>query len=83
MFSYVLKRVTRSTWLFAALLSGVVLASTFFAGINVGADTTAKAAPDQQLNPILVDLTASSRYRLPLSSANWTIASERLASVVV
>lgn len=47
MFSYALKRVTRSAWLFAALLLGVVLASTFFAGINVSADTTAKAALDQ------------------------------------
>jgi ABC-type antimicrobial peptide transport system permease subunit len=79
--SYALKRITRSTWLFAALLLGVVLASTFFAGINIGADTTAKAALDQQLDQMVVDLTASSRYRMPLSSANWTTASERLASV--
>jgi len=79
--SYALKRVTRSTWLFAALLLGVVLASTFFAGINIGADTTAKAALDQQLSQMVVDLTASNRYRMPLSSANWTTASERLASV--
>ena len=66
--SYALKRVTRSTWLFAALLLGVVLASTFFAGINIGADTTAKAALDQQLDQIVVDLTVSSVYRVPLSS---------------
>jgi ABC-type lipoprotein release transport system permease subunit len=79
--SYALKRVTRSTWLFAALLLGVVLASTFFAGINVGADTTAKAALDQQLDQMVVDLTASSRFRVPLSSANWVTASERLTSV--
>ena len=76
MFSYALKRVTRSAWLFAALLLGVVLASTFFAGINVSADTTAKAALDQQLNQVFVDITVSEGYRVPLSSANWTNASE-------
>jgi putative ABC transport system permease protein len=79
--SYALKRVTRSTWLFAALLLGVILASTFFAGINIGADTTAKAALDQQLDQMVVDLTVSSVYRMPLSSTNWIAASERLASV--
>ena len=44
MISYAVKRVLRSFGLFAALFLGVMLAATFFAGINIGADTTAKAA---------------------------------------
>lgn len=81
MLSYALKRVTRSTLLFAALLLSVVLASTFFAGINVGADTTAKAALDQQLDQMALDLSVSNRYGATIYSANWTAASEKLASV--
>ncbi|MCK4953391.1 ABC transporter permease [Candidatus Bathyarchaeota archaeon] len=57
MFTYAFKRVTRSWKLFAALLLGVALASTFFAGINMGADTTARQALDQQLSQIFVDMT--------------------------
>jgi len=79
-FSYALKRVTRSLGLFAALLLGVVLASTFFAGINIGADTTAKAALNQQLSRVLVDITCG-RYGLPLASANWTNAAENVTLV--
>lgn len=81
MLSYALKRVTRSTLLFAALLLGVILASTFFAGINIGADTTAKAALDQQLDQVVVDLTVYDNYGTSLSSANWVSASEKFASV--
>ncbi len=81
MFSYAVKRVTRSLGLFGALLLGIILASTFFAGINVGADTTAKAALDQQLSRVSVDVIIRGGYRVPLSSANWTTASERVALV--
>lgn len=81
MFSYAVKRVTRSLGLFVALLLGVVLASTFFAGINIGADTTAKAALNQQLSRVLVDITAGGRYGSPLASANWTTAAERITLV--
>ncbi|MCW3977226.1 MAG: ABC transporter permease [Candidatus Bathyarchaeota archaeon] len=81
MFSYALKRVARSPGLFAALLLGVVLASTFFAGINIGADTTAKAALNQQLSRVLVDITASKWYDSQLTSANWTTAAEKVTLV--
>ena len=81
MFSYALRRVARSPGLFAALLLGVVLASTFFAGINIGADTTAKAALNQQLSRVLVDITASKWYDSQLTSANWTAAAEKVALV--
>jgi len=39
-----------------------VLASTFFAGINVGADTAAKQALDQELSKVLVDLVVTPAY---------------------
>gem|GEM_PF-4758115 len=39
--------------LFAALFLGVILASTFFTGINIGADATGKAALNQQLSNII------------------------------
>jgi ABC-type antimicrobial peptide transport system permease subunit len=53
------KRLIRSWQLYIALLLGVVLASTFFAGINVGADTAAKQALDQALSQTQVDMTVS------------------------
>ena len=74
MISYAFKRVFRSFGLFAALLLGVMLASSFFAGINVGADTTAKAALLQQLKRIPVDISVGSSSRL--NSRDW----EKMAS---
>lgn len=61
MLSYAFKRVIRSWKLFAALLLGVVLASIFFAGVNVGADTAAKQVLTQQLNQVPVDIVVYSR----------------------
>lgn len=63
------------------MLLGVVLASTFFAGINIGADTTAKAALNQRLSQVLVDITVSGWHSSPLSSANWAAAADRVFSV--
>ncbi|MEM3536826.1 MAG: FtsX-like permease family protein [Candidatus Bathyarchaeia archaeon] len=71
MLSYAVKRVIRSLGLFAALLLGVILASTFFAGINIGADTTAKAALTQQLNRVPVDIVIRQYSSGYLSSASW------------
>jgi hypothetical protein len=70
MISYAVKRVFRSFGLFAALLLGVMLASSFFAGINVGADTTAKAALLQQLKRIPVDISVGSSS-FALKSSDW------------
>lgn len=92
MLSYAFKRVIRSWKLFAALLLGTVLASTFFAGINIGADTTAKQALDQRLSTLLVDMVVSYGYgyyelSIPeetsylLSSSNVTEAVETILSV--
>lgn len=57
---YGFKRFFRSWKLFAALLLGVVLASTFFAGINIGADTAAKQTLDEQLSHVAVDIIVRS-----------------------
>ncbi len=57
---YAFKRVARSWKLFAALLLGVVLASTFFAGINIGADTVAAQALEQRLSNVPVDIVVRS-----------------------
>jgi ABC-type antimicrobial peptide transport system permease subunit len=81
-FSYAAKRVIRSPGLFAALILGVVLASTFFAGINVGADTTARAALNQQLDSVPVDIVISlESYPQSLRSTTWLTAASEAASV--
>lgn len=86
-FSYTFKRLIRSWQLFIALLLGIVLASTFFAGINVGADTAAKQALDQELSKVLVDVVVSPSFDYilgrsgVLSSENVTNAMETISSV--
>ncbi|HEY4674938.1 MAG TPA: FtsX-like permease family protein [Candidatus Bathyarchaeia archaeon] len=79
MFSYAVKRVIRSSGLFAALLLGVVLASTFFAGINIGADTTAKATLNQQLSQVLADVIISQYSWQP--SSTWANAVQKVKNV--
>lgn len=58
-FVYTIKHMSRSWKLFLALLIGIILASTFFAGIDIKANATAKQALDQQLSAISVDMRAS------------------------
>ena len=89
--SYAFKRVVRSWKLFAALLLGVVLASIFFAGTNVGADTAAKQVLDQQLSQVSVDIVVerSSYYAGPgipeavglLSSENATAIAGEISNI--
>lgn len=62
MLSYALKRIVRSWKLFAALILGMMLAGTFFGGINVGADTVGKQALDQQLKNTPVDVRIGESY---------------------
>jgi len=62
------------------------LASTFFAGINVGADTAAKQALDQELSKVLVDVVVSPSYtringKLGLSSEDVTEAMDAILNV--
>lgn len=56
---YPVKRVFRSWKLFLALLIGVMLASTFFAGVNVKANLAAKQVFDEQLKGIYTDMQFS------------------------
>lgn len=55
---YAIKHLFRSWKLFVALLIGIILASTFFAGIDIKANDTVKQAIDQQLSSVYVDMTA-------------------------
>ncbi|TMI21839.1 ABC transporter permease [Candidatus Bathyarchaeota archaeon] len=76
MLSYALKRIVRSWKLYASLILGMMLAATFFGGINVGADTIGKQALDAQLanTPVDISLTpASSGISVPSSSFNNVI----------
>jgi len=63
-FLYPIKRIFRSWKLFVALLIGIILASTFFAAIEVKANLTAHQALEKQLNDVLVDLQANTRLNL-------------------
>jgi ABC-type lipoprotein release transport system permease subunit len=56
---YAVKHVFRSWKLFLALLIGITLASTFFAGIDINANAIAKQALDQQLGNVYVDMQAN------------------------
>ncbi|MGB9714729.1 MAG: FtsX-like permease family protein [Candidatus Bathyarchaeales archaeon] len=56
---YAVKRVFRSWRLFLAILIGIILASAFFAGIDIKASATAKQALEQQLQNVYVDMQAS------------------------
>ncbi|KYH42429.1 MAG: ABC transporter permease, partial [Candidatus Bathyarchaeota archaeon B26-1] len=57
---YALKRVIRSWRLFIALSLGVVLASSFFAGINISINSVGAKSLNQQLTQIYADIVVSS-----------------------
>ena len=57
---YATKHVVRSWHLFIALLLGIVLASAFFAGLNIKANLTTEQALDQQLSTVYTDLEITS-----------------------
>ena len=56
---YALKHVMRSWKLFLALFIGIVLASAFFAGIDIKANVTARKALDQELSQVYADYELS------------------------
>jgi FtsX-like permease family protein len=74
--SYALKRIVRSWRLFVALVLGMVLAATFFGGINVGADTVGKQALDQQLQATPFDLRLQ-----PYAYNSATVPSSKFAAL--
>jgi len=56
---YPVKRVFRNWKLFIALLIGITLATTFFAGLDMKANLSAKQILDQQLKNVKVDMQFS------------------------
>src|SRR3972149_2093796 len=61
---YTIKRISRTWKLFVALLIGVILASTFFAGIFMKANFTAEQALEQQIKDVLIDMEFNNRVNL-------------------
>jgi ABC-type lipoprotein release transport system permease subunit len=74
---YPIKRVFRSWKLFLALLIGIILASTFFAAIDVKANLTAKQALEQQLNNVLIDVEVNVR----LNFTNFAQAQQDILNI--
>ncbi|RLI43164.1 hypothetical protein DRO59_01780, partial [Candidatus Bathyarchaeota archaeon] len=74
--SYAFKHVFRSWKIFLALLVGITLACTFFAGTDIKANVTAKQALDQQLDRITVDMWAN------IQSSNTTKISQAREEVL-
>ena len=68
--------------MFIALLLGIVLASTFFAGINVGADTAARQALDQTLSKIAVDISVDPSYYGYSPSGNTLLSSRNVSDAI-
>ncbi|HVO85756.1 MAG TPA: FtsX-like permease family protein [Candidatus Eisenbacteria bacterium] len=62
---YAVTHVFRSWKLFLALLIGITLASTFFAGIDIKANVTAKQALEQDLSHVYVDMVAGLSDKCP------------------
>ena len=77
--SYVAKRLIRSWQLYLALLLGALLATTFFAGVNIGADTAAKQALDRSLEQLQVDYYIN-LYQ-SLSAQNITTLLSQIADI--
>src|SRR2546422_10231880 len=86
MLSYALKRIVRSWKLYASLILGMMLAATFFGGINVGADTIGKQALDAELvnTPVDISLTPmNGGASVPRSSFDNVVLQVKQVSGVV
>jgi ABC-type antimicrobial peptide transport system permease subunit len=77
--SYVAKHLIRSWQLYIALLLGVVLAATFFAGVNIGADTVAEQALNQALDRIPADFII--RTYATMSTQNITTLINKITTI--
>ena len=78
-FSYSAKRVVRSWKLFLALLVGIILASAFFSGIGIGADSMARNALNQALSQTQVDIDLN--YNGIPTSNNLTVGLSTVSTV--
>ena len=74
---YPLKRVMRNWKLFVALLIGIVLASTFFAAIDIKANLAAEQALDRELKDVPFDM----ELRATLNQTNLAYAKSNISSV--
>jgi ABC-type antimicrobial peptide transport system permease subunit len=81
-FVYTFKRLIRSWRLFIALLLGIVLASTFFAGINVGADTAARQALDQELGKVFVDVYITPSFDYMTGRRSQSLSSKNITDAI-
>jgi len=86
MLSYALKRIVRSWKLYASMILGMMLAATFFGGINVGADTIGKQALDAELANVPVDIQlrpySGGISVTPSSFASVTLNAKQVGGVV-
>ncbi len=80
---YPIKRVFRSWKLFLALLIGIVLASTFFAGIDVKTNLAARQALDEQLSSIHTDMEFSAQlnYSHPVEAEAFVLGIDGVTDV--
>jgi ABC-type antimicrobial peptide transport system permease subunit len=80
---YPVKRVFRSWKLFLALLIGIVLASTFFAGIEVKTNLAARQALDERLTGIYTDMEFSAQlnYSHPFEAEAFVLGVEGVKDV--
>lgn len=75
---YTFKHVSRSWKLFLALLIGIMLASTFFAGIDLKANATAQQAFEQQLSLVNMDMEVN---MLQLNSTDLVKAQQEIEKI--
>jgi ABC-type antimicrobial peptide transport system permease subunit len=80
---YPIKRVFRSWKLFAALLIGVIFASTFFAGLNVKANLAAKQVMEEQLTGIYTDMESNAflNYSHPAAAKPYILGVDGVTDV--
>ncbi len=74
---YPFKRVTRNWKLFVALLIGIILASTFFAAVNIKTNLAGKEALDKQLSQVTSDL----EFTVNLNSTDLAWAMNNISSI--
>jgi len=78
---YAFKRVIRSWKLFLALMLGVILASSFFAGINISIDSLGVKSLNQQLEQTYADIVVSTPSNPLLSPQNITYLENLILNV--
>jgi hypothetical protein len=80
---YPIKRIFRSWKLFLALLIGIILASTFFAGIDVKTNLAVRQVLDERLSGIYADMEFSAQlnYSQPVAAIPYILGIEGVTDV--